>query len=237
MTRLRIDLTLTAESALSIGAGGSAGTIADKSIVRDGWGRPVIPGSQVKGKMRWALEQVLRGMSDTVPSPFEDPPDIVGKLAQHKPLGRDDLVHALFGSVTWRSPLYFADLQLALVGEAQAANVRQLLSQIRPSVAISRRRGTAEDARLLFQEVALEGMAFHADDAISGDLRRLPVAAEQCAALLWAALKLTNRWGGAKSRGLGWVDVAAHVYLNDKQLTEDDLRQALHIALMPKEGQ
>ncbi|PDW00304.1 hypothetical protein CJ255_20815 [Candidatus Viridilinea mediisalina] len=42
-------MTLTSHSALSVGAGGSSGTLADKSIVRDGWGRPLIPGSQLKG--------------------------------------------------------------------------------------------------------------------------------------------------------------------------------------------
>jgi CRISPR/Cas system CSM-associated protein Csm3 (group 7 of RAMP superfamily) len=70
MTLLVIDLTITLDSALSIGAGGSAGTIADKSIVRDGWGRPTIPGSQVKGKLRWAIEQLLRGLGHDIPPPF-----------------------------------------------------------------------------------------------------------------------------------------------------------------------
>src|SRR5262245_42197510 len=148
MTRLTIQLTITLETALSIGAGGSAGTIADKSIVRDGWGRPLIPGSQVKGKLRWAVEQLLRGMGQDIPAPF-DPPELIE---------RGSLVRALFGSPQQRSPLHFADLPATVVTKIQAPAMYSQLSQIRPSVSINRRRGTAEDARLLFQETALEGM-------------------------------------------------------------------------------
>lgn len=223
MTHLRIDLTITAESALSIGAGGSAGTIADKSIVRDGWGRPLIPGSQVKGKLRWAVEQLLRGIGQAIPSPFD------------AEIEQPTLVRTLFGSPEQRSPLHFADLPLALVSEEQAADLRQQLSQIRPSVSINRRRGTAEDARLLFQEVTLEGMAFQSARAISGNFGDAEQA-EQYAALLWAALKLTDRWGGAKSRGLGWAKVKATVYLNQEEVTKDVLIAALRVALTAQGG-
>jgi len=228
MTQLRIELTITTESALSIGAGGSAGAIADKSIVRDGWGRPVIPGSQVKGKLRWAVEQLLRGLGQDIPAPFEP----------RERVESDNLVRALFGSPEHRSPLHFADLPLALVREEQAADLPRHLSQVRPSVSINRRRGTAEDARLLLQEIALEGMAFRADAAISGDLGG-PKPPEQYAALLWGALKLTDRWGGAKSRGLGWATITTDVFLGDanEALTEHVLRQSLHAILTTKEAQ
>jgi CRISPR/Cas system CSM-associated protein Csm3 (group 7 of RAMP superfamily) len=222
MTQLRIELTITTESALSIGAGGSAGTLADKSIVRDGWGRPVIPGSQVKGKLRWAVEQLLRGMGQDIPAPFD------------AEVERKTLVRELFGSPEHRSPLHFADLPATVVVAEQAQAMQRHLSQVRPSVSINRRRGTAEDARLLFQEIALEGMQFTHERAIGG---HLPDAnAEQCAALLWAALKLTDRWGGAKSRGLGWAAVEATVALEDKALAEAQLADALRKALTQAGG-
>jgi len=234
MTRLAIQLTITLNTALSVGAGGSAGTLADKSIVRDGWGRPLIPGSQVKGKLRWAVEQVLRGMGDAVPSPFEEPPNIPMRLAAHAPLHRSELAHALFGSPQHRSPLHFADLPLTLVSAAQANDMREHLSQVRPSVSINRRRGTAEDARLLFQEVTLEGMPFFAENAITGNLALLAGDATQYAALLWAALKLTDRWGGAKSRGLGWATIEAVVALDGKTLNDELLAEGLRAALLQK---
>jgi len=216
MTLLTIQLTITLESALSIGAGGSAGTIADKSIVRDGWGRPMIPGSQVKGKLRWAAEQLLRGMGQDIPAPFDA--EIEDKQT---------LVRELFGSPQHRSPLHFADLPATVVAAEQAPTMQRQLSQIRPSVSINRRRGVAEDQRLLFQEITLEGMIFHSASAIRGNLDKLPTPAEHYAALLWAALKLTTRWGGAKSRGLGWATIDCAICLDGQKMPEPELANAL----------
>ena len=218
MTQLTVELKISLESALSIGAGGSAGTIADKSIVRDGWGRPLIPGSQVKGKLRWAVEQLLRSMYQDIPSPFD------------KAIEQETLVRTIFGSPEQRSELYYADLPCTTVAAAQAHAMYQQLSRVRPSVSINRRRGVAEDARLLFQETALESMQFASPRAIVGHLPD-DERAEQYAALLWAALKLTTRWGGAKSRGLGWGTAEAIVKLNDDHLKEAGLVAALRLAL------
>ncbi len=225
MTLLTVELTISFESALSIGAGGSAGTIADKSIVRDGWGRPLIPGSQVKGKLRWAAEQLLRAMGQDIPAPFDA--EIDDTTLVRDPFIK--LVRDLFGSPEQRSPLHFADLPATLVPAAQAPDLQRRLSQIRPSVSINRRRGTAEDARLLFQETALEGMQFAHERAIIGNLPK--AGAEHYAALLWAAIKLTERWGGAKSRGLGWSTIKATLMLDGKTCDAAELAIALRAAL------
>lgn len=217
MIPLVIDLKVTFDSALSVGAGGSAGTIADKSIVRDGWGRPLIPGSQLKGKLRWAVEQLLRAIGEDIPSPFDET------------IEKPTIVRDLFGSPDLRSPLYFADLPAIVVEASQAHGMRQELSQIRPSVSINRRRGVAEDARLLFQETALEGMQFVHERAITGNLP--DEKAQQYAALLWAALKFTDRWGGAKSRGLGWGNIEVMMTLGGEQLAEAELADALRAVL------
>lgn len=222
MTVLIIQLAITLDTALSVGAGGSAGTIADKSIVRDGWGRPIIPGSQVKGKLRWAVEQLLRGMGQDIPAPFD---------AQ---IETPTIVRELFGSPEYRSPLRFADLPATVVAAELAQAMHRQLGQVRPSVSINRRRGTAEDARLLFQETALEGMQFAHERAIVGNLPDAHAA--QYAALLWAALKLTERWGGAKSRGLGWAAAAPTIKLGERTLEADQLAGALRAALMQTGG-
>lgn len=225
MVEVRIALTIASETPLSVGAGGSVGTLADKSIVRDGWGRPTIPGSQVKGKLRWAAEQILRGLGQEIPTPFDTPPERVE---------RETLVRALFGSPGQRSPLYFIDLPGVIGDTAQMGALRsspeQHQSLIRPSVTINRQRGTAEDQRLLFQEVAPEVLRFHADPAIHGRLED-----RRQIALLWAALRLTTRWGGAKSRGLGWASVDAQIWADRDELDEDALRQDL-CDLLPKRG-
>ncbi|MFV9504101.1 MAG: RAMP superfamily CRISPR-associated protein [Oscillochloridaceae bacterium umkhey_bin13] len=221
--KLEIAMTITSETALSVGAGGSSGTLADKSIVRDGWGRPIIPGSQLKGKLRWAAEQLLRGLGYDIPTPFE---------------GRDredmeTVVRALFGSPQHRSRLHFADLP-GIIGpleqsETLRSSPEQHRSQIRPSVVINRQRGTAADSLLVFQEVAPEPMRFHAERAIIG-----MVDDQEHAALLWAAACLTPRWGGATSRGLGWASVDMAISLDDEPQSEEMLKHALRTMIERK---
>ncbi|MCS6882478.1 MAG: RAMP superfamily CRISPR-associated protein [Oscillochloridaceae bacterium] len=210
---LRIALTITSRTPVSVGAGGSVGALADKSIVRDGWGRPIIPGSQVKGKLRWAAEQLLRGLGQDVPTPFEGP-----KREELPTLVRD-----LFGSPRQRSPLFFADLPGVIGDPARLDALRdspeQRRSQIRPSVALDRRRRTAADNLLVFQETALETTSFYSERAITGRVDSLDHVA-----LLWVAAGLSTRWGGAKSRGLGWAEVTARVWVDGDERSADQLR-------------
>lgn len=202
MPKLRIALTIKIETALSVGAGGSSGTLADKSILRDGVGQPIIPGSQVKGKTRWAIEQLLRTLGKDIPTPFEEDANIMEKKT---------LVKALFGTPQQRSPLRFANL---CTEEKQ--------SHIRPSVSINRKRGTADESRLFFEESTIAGIRFVHETAIAGDLQD-----ERHAALLWAALRSIDRWGGAKSRGFGWATVDAKVYLDENECSPDKLKTDL----------
>lgn len=213
---LRIELTITSRTAFCIGAGGTMMTIADKSIVRDGWGRPIIPGSQLKGRLRWAVEQVLRGLGQDIPSPFDEPPR--GE--------KNTLVKQIFGTPQSRSPLFFADLPGVIGDPSQMEELRaepaQHQSQIRPSVTIDRARRTAAENLLLFQETALETTRFHSPRAITGQ-----IAHQSHAALLWMASYLSTRWGGAKSRGLGWATVDAKVFLDNQEYSAEQLRECL----------
>ncbi len=221
---LRIALTITSRTPVSVGAGGSVGTLADKSIVRDGWGRPIIPGSQVKGKLRWAAEQLLRGLGQDIPAPFE------GREREEL----DTLVRSLFGSPQQRSPLFFADLPGVIGDPAQLEALRdkpeQRRSQIRPSVALDRQRRTVAEKLLVFQETALETTRFHAERAITGR-----VDSFDHAALLWAAARLSTRWGGARSRGLGWAEVTARVWVDGDERSADQLRADVR-ALVARSG-
>jgi CRISPR/Cas system CSM-associated protein Csm3 (group 7 of RAMP superfamily) len=213
------------------------GTLADKSIVRDGWGRPIIPGSQVKGKARHATEALARSLGLHVYQLFDDDAT-KGK----------DVVRALFGTPMQRSPLHFADL-VGLVGDGEPARVPSPSSDpllrrpngmgtIRPSVSLNRRRGTSEEARLLFQETAFEGMRFVSQRAIIGTLDEQEgwgvyspaIPADEHlghVALLWAALRMITRWGGAKSRGLGWSTVTVDVDCDGEKVSVARLEQEL----------
>jgi CRISPR/Cas system CSM-associated protein Csm3 (group 7 of RAMP superfamily) len=205
MPDLRIALTITLTSALAIGAGGSSGSLADRSVLRDGRQQPIIPGSHIKGKTRHAAEQLVSQLAGvSVPAPFAAwPPDAPPAAA---------VIRALFGSQEYASPLRFADMRLQTISSMA----------LRPSVSINRRRGTAEEARLLFQEAVVEGTSFANEAAITGRLDD-----QAGAALLWAALRLTDRWGGAKTRGLGWADIKVAVFWDGAHLDDETLAAGL----------
>jgi CRISPR/Cas system CSM-associated protein Csm3 (group 7 of RAMP superfamily) len=231
MGKIEIALRVTARSPFSIGAGGSAGTLANKSILRDGRNRPIIPGSQVKGKARHVAEALLRGVGRGAETPahFDD--------------DRETWIGQIFGTIKRRSPLYFADLAATLEPadwlapaprrpeDGAPALDRHLFSTIRPSVSLSRSLGTAENARLLFQETCHEALAFESPEAIVGALDAIGHAA-----LLWAALRLNHSWGGAKTRGLGWATVEVRVKWEDSLLEEADLVQELRNLLPGETG-
>lgn len=223
---LRVALTITSRTAFSIGASGNLMTIADKSIIRDGWGRPIIPGSQVKGRLRWTVEQVLRGLGQDIPTPFDDP---------HR-AEKDTPVKQLFGTPRLRSPLFFADLPGVIGDLAEMDDLRtqtsQHQSQIRPSVTINRTRRIAAENLLLFQETALETTRFYSPHAITGQ-----IADATQAALLWMAARLSTRWGGAKSRGLGWATVDAQVWLDGKEYSPAHLQDDLYTFVKQLGGQ
>lgn len=213
---IRIMLQITSETALSVGAGGSSGTVADKAVLRDGWGRPIIPGSQVKGRARHHAEAIVAALG------------LPGQPHFNDDSAPDNYIRAIFGSPRHASPLRFVDLAAFSLDPAELATPAALewqqIGALRPSVALSRRRGTAEDARLLVQETAPEGLQYssYPHASISG---RLPDLAHL--ALLWAALRLCTRWGSAKSRGLGWAQVAIEVDADDQPADEAALAAAL----------
>lgn len=55
-------LTAIIDTALSVGAGGSSGSLADKPIVRDAEANLLIPASQIKGRLRHECEKIARGL-------------------------------------------------------------------------------------------------------------------------------------------------------------------------------
>lgn len=216
MAAVTISLAIAIETPLSVGAGGSSGTLADTSVLRDGWGRPIIPGSQVKGKARHAAAAIARALGWRV-AEVGAPPDPAEPCE----------IQLIFGAPgRLRSPLRFADLALV---EPDAppdlgidAGWRARAGQIRHSVSISRRRGVAEDRRLLMQETVAAPAQFANLLAVAGELEREPQLA-----LLLAGLRLSTRWGGAKSRGLGWGSVTATASWGGQEFDDERLARAL----------
>ena len=61
---MRINVTLDAllASPLHIGSGARADSLADKPLVKDARGFPIIPGSSLRGKTRHACERIVRSL-------------------------------------------------------------------------------------------------------------------------------------------------------------------------------
>lgn len=236
---LRIELAITPRTPLCVGASGSSGGLADKTLLRDGWNRPIIPGSQLKGRLRHACERVAAAMGAPICAapypatmcPYYELGQPITRLAR-EPIDlaraegarRQCVVCALFGSPIYLSPLAFDDLVFTPPLPAfpplrpYAAHER-----LRSGVGIDRRRRAAQEEVLYLTETADAGTPFRG--AIHGRWLNTPAAeARALAGLLLAGLRLTTRWGGGSSRGLGWAEVARpQVILDGVELDADTL--------------
>lgn len=226
MPELVISVTLVVETALSVGAGGSGGVLADKAIVRNRMNQLVLPGSHLKGRLRHACEAIARAQNIAVcVSPRAETMCPQWDRVEKPPCP----ICTVFGSPAWPSPLQFGDL---LYGEPMIEdNTVQPLDQepfIRPGASINRRRRTVEEQRLFFIETSPPGAQahFYGPEAITGWLVDDQRAAAQVKLLL-AGLELIRNWGGGKSRGLGWGQMLCQAKLGDDEITLSDLKIAL----------
>jgi CRISPR/Cas system CSM-associated protein Csm3 (group 7 of RAMP superfamily) len=201
MYEFRIQLSLTCSSPPSVGDGGSHGTLADKTVVRNSSGRFVIPASQVRGKLRHACEQLLRAQGVWIC----EAPDAKEMCAVSN--GQAACISCqIFGSPGYASKVFFHDL---------VAKCDLQSETLRPMVSINRSRRTAEKQRLFLVETApnFNGLSFEATDAITGNLQS-PAHLH----IILAALKMLYTWGGGSSRGLGWGALDAKSWLNDTEI-------------------
>lgn len=211
--RVQIKLKFDIMTPLSVGATGNSGGIADKAILRDGWNRPIIPGSQIKGRLRHACEQVARALGcplcaaphPDVMCPADSTIERLATESSHRYRAgaepRQCVICALFGSPAYPSPLAFTDAAPAFVGEQRRW---EMPGRLRPGVGIDRHRGTAAEAALYTIETTNTGLQF--DGAIAGRWQDTPFATvTPLIGLLVAGVRLTTRWGGGSSRGLGWA--------------------------------
>lgn len=227
-----IDLAVSIETALSIGASGASLTLADKVAVRDTRGRLIIPGSHVKGTLRHACEEIARSLSKAVcGSPRAEmmcPPGIPAAC----------LICQLFGSPAYRSPLRFHDLLYVDPGLKEQGGEGRLdrVTHVRPGIGLERYRQVVAEGRLFFVETSPPGVAaivqgapdrldnedlsavFRHREAIIGTVQSVAQAK-----LLVAGLAFIRAWGGGKSRGLGWGRVRAVAQVGEEALILDTL--------------
>ncbi len=229
MPLLQIDLSITIQTALNVGGSGTLGTLADKNLLRDAWDRPILPGSQVKGRVRHACEALARTiyLDQPIcrgPRPEQTCPHDTSVLS-HAQDARRCLICEIFGSTFWPSPLQFHNLiydpDLSTTARTAQFDPSQDLRDLRPGTSIERRRRVVQEQFLFLTETTLPGMqpVFQATAAIVGHLPTI-----RHAALVLAGLHQCNRWGAAKSRGLGWSTLGLCAHYADQVLV-DSLHQ------------
>lgn len=214
-------VTAVIDTALCVGNGGSSGTLADKPIIKDAEGSLLIPASQLKGRLRHECEKIARGLDWAIcqsPSPQTMCIQRVGLTGnflrdEYRLTGYEEQHHCLicqiFGNPALTSRVLFDDL----ICTDDPDNLPEVM---RPGVAISRRRRTAEDQKLYF----LETSPANARLRFEGHIHIQPSITfnrpDYAKALIWAGLQHIHALGGSKSAGLGWL----HWELPDLQVDE-----------------
>lgn len=204
---VEIPLSLTIDTALCVGAGGSTGSLADKPIIRNAQGQLLIPGSQLKGRLRHECEKLARGLGWPVcQSPKAEtmcprhPNQSEFHISQYRlnnlPVGQEYhcIICQIFGNPVLPSRIIFDDLICPESPENLPSEV------LRPGVTINRRRQTAEDQKLYFLETSPAAKL-----TFSGTLELLRNSPEFAKPLLLAGLHHIHALGGSKSTGLGWL--------------------------------
>lgn len=218
---MKLEITASLATPLNIGSGAQRGTLADRALLKDEDGWPYIPASALKGVLRHAVEQIAAGLGCDVCVTHQDMCPQGGRYCS---------VCKIFGSPGRQGKLYFE--RLTLVGPPRVVQERAELRRQRvyPSttqrygVALSRRRGVAEDAFLYTTELLKPGTPLDFGGTLEGDLETGEIA------LVLAGLRSLTALGRGKTGGLGWLDEVTWTLTgaNTESLqTPADIRAAL----------
>jgi CRISPR-associated RAMP protein (TIGR02581 family) len=196
------DYRLTCRTGLHIGAGKSADLAgSDLPVMRDGGGRPLIPGSSLRGVLRAGIASFSDALRlDTVLSRAEAsladlPADF---LEGWKTLG---LVDRLFGAAADRAGAFSYGSRLQI---SDGLCTGEVAVELRDGVGIDRETRTARQGVKYDLEVVPAGTCF------LGRVRfKNPADYELglLAQVLWMLDQGLLLLGGKSARGLGWVQV------------------------------
>jgi len=216
--RFRVELRVHFDGAFNVGSGAMGGSLAQRPMLTDWRGLPMVPASSFKGRLRHTCKQLAQAMGqETCGDPVAEAMCQPGEDEKPCPLCR------LFGSPWLESPLTFTDL--TLVEPAFLAEARVLpRTNLRYGVGLSRHRRVAQDQLLYTTEVFLPGGTVTLKGEISGQ------ADEKDLGLLVAGLENLLTLGSGKTSGMGWCDLEFDLYRieddgSETLLLVDDLRR------------
>jgi CRISPR/Cas system CSM-associated protein Csm3 (group 7 of RAMP superfamily) len=202
------EISAIIDTALCVGAGGSSGSLADKPIVRNAQGKLLIPGSQVKGRLRHECEKLARALGwqifyapmatelspekGQVWSEFQEIYQVKGYRDYHC------VVSQIFGDPILPSRVMVDDFICTTPAD-------ELIEVFRPGVTINRRRRTAEENKLYLLETSPANVQLE----FKGDIYLQPSfethSPDLAKPLIFAAFRHIHALGGSKSTGLGWL--------------------------------
>lgn len=200
-----LDFRLTCRTGLHIGTGKSADlTGSDQPVMRDRAGRPLVPGSSLRGILRAGIESFCNSLGlDAVRSIAEQSPAAPGDFGQR---WRElDLVKRLFGAAAEERGGFSYGSRFQI---SDAICQEDVPIELRDGVGIDRERRTAAQGIKYDLEVVPAGTRF------LGHIRfKNPADYELglVAQALWMLDQGLLLLGGKSARGLGWIQVEVGV--------------------------
>ncbi|MEA2600056.1 MAG: hypothetical protein QOF89_1048 [Acidobacteriota bacterium] len=215
------EFRLTCRTGLHIGAGKSADLSgSDLPVLRDAAGRPLVPGSSLRGILRSGVEAICLslGLDEVRSLADSESSDSSGDFA--KRWREMTLVERLFGRVAEKRGAFSYGSRLQI---SDAVVKKDVAVELRDGVGIDRETRTAGTGVKFDLEVVPAGTSFE------GRIRFKNPADHEIGLLaqaLWMLDAGGLLLGGKSARGLGWVEVgvSAPRRLDAKTLLEGPLR-------------
>lgn len=225
--QVELDLTARWETHFNIGTGVLAGSVADRPLIKDAGGRPIIPGSSLKGRVRQECERIIRSLVVPWPSAWECTapyPDRMCKGPDFCPVCR------IFGAPWHPAPVVFGNLNLVLPAKELPLSLKNIhglrATDIRFGNGINRKRGVVEENLLYSVEVYKQPPELVYRGQVWG---MLPEYKE--IALLIAGLRAVPVLGGSGSRGMGWWQLDLSLTVDGQPCLVDELLGELSLWL------
>jgi len=159
---------------------GTARGLADNGVVRDALGNPYVPGSTIKGRLRYYCEKILNERGENYCTPFTNNP-----CKRCKICSIFGFAGGIGGKAVFSDALLIDDLR----------EYGKFCFFTRDGIMISRGRGVTVEGHLFKTEMLLPGLVFTGE--IEGNLT------EDEKQLIREGLQAITHIGGNKSRGLG----------------------------------
>ncbi|MGB9886313.1 MAG: RAMP superfamily CRISPR-associated protein [Moorellales bacterium] len=200
--RLRVEIRVA--TMLCVGGPGRPHPLADQVVAVDEQGRPYVPASTVRGRLRAHLERLLWAYGQPVCNPPR-PAHMCPHAGLQDVPGGYCRACRLFGSPWREGSIRVGDFHLAGGTGPGSGSHPPVRTVVRTGVGIGRRLATVAEGKLFFTEAVVGGM----EEDAARFVGEIGVMADHRGEIGWlmAAMSLVSHLGGHKGRGLGRVSM------------------------------